>query len=76
MSGVCSKHLEPEPGCKCCETTPAQLLGVTEEEWARRLAEAEARGRYTCWRCGFEQYRSWLVCCVLCSEPYLERKLL
>jgi hypothetical protein len=51
MAGVCSAHhpdLGPVEGCAACHSTPAQVLGVTEEEWAEKVAEAEAAGEHTC----------------------------
>lgn len=71
MSGVCSAHQgdTPVPGCAACVSTPAMVLGVTEEQWAAEMARAEATGMWTCSRCGFTQFYSHQGCCVLCSFP-------
>lgn len=44
------------------------VLGVTEEEWDRKKAEAEATGIAPCHYCGFEQYRNHNNC-VKCGVP-------
>ena len=61
---VCSAHREVVDGCSACHSTPAQVLGITEEEWDRKTAEAEAAGVASCVRCGFEQYKNHYICMV------------
>jgi len=64
MAGICSAHMEAEPveGCAACHSTPAKLLGVTEDEWAKAVACAEACGRHTCTKCGFVYYKNGDIC--------------
>lgn len=68
MSGVCSWHPQYQADCHACNATPAMVLGVTEEEWDRKKAEAEATGIAPCHYCGFEQYRNHNNC-VKCGVP-------
>jgi len=63
---VCSAHREVVLGCKLCESTPAEVLGITEDEWTLLKFYAEVTGIAPCLRCGFEQFRNHNMC-VKCS---------
>lgn len=69
MAGICSAHNGEEPveGCDACQSTPAQLLGITENEWDTAVVYAEACGRHICTKCGFVYYKT-VELCPLCSH--------
>lgn len=59
---VCSAHQTPVDGCTLCLTTPAMVLGCTEEEWDVEVANALASGIGKCQYCGFDQFRNHYIC--------------
>jgi len=74
LAGVCSAH-HPSLGvikdCVPCNTSPQELLGLNDCEWAAKKAEAEDAGLFVC-DCGFEYYKT-IDMCPLCR---LERKII
>lgn len=59
---VCSAHQEIVSGCPQCAASPAMVLGITEEQWDKKMAAAEAAGLATCRVCNFLQYRNHRAC--------------
>ena len=74
MAGVCSRHhpsLGVVEGCDLCTATVADVLGISEGEYAAMAARAEAAGLFTC-DCGFEYYKT-VDACPACDR---ERKII
>jgi hypothetical protein len=59
---VCSRHQVYDPDCRLCNTTPAELLGVSQEQWDAKLAEAEEAGEHECTACGMVFYLTVSSC--------------
>lgn len=62
MAGICSRHIEAEPGCDLCAVDIRDALPDYDEV----LARAEAAGRHKC-ECGFVYFKTTNTC-PLCSK--------
>lgn len=66
MAGICSRHRTYQADCKACNATPADVLGVSQQNWDAHVVEAQSEGTIRCAHCGFTMYRK--TCRLGCGE--------
>lgn len=62
MAGICSRHVDAEPGCELCAIDIRDVL----PDYDKKLAEAKAAGEHKC-ECGFTYFKTTDTC-PLCSR--------